>query len=176
MKDCRDARIVRKIDIAPPLCNLIQPLLRTGSKVFLLVVRVLHLHDQGSLLVNDPDVEKALANLPAGQCVRVPEQEKAVSFQAFAKSFCEGVVVLILKIRESQVFLSLFAFSVLLFPGPDCQVGIRNLFGKPAFFDEPVDIGSAVAGEAPVCYQAPRLAGFQGNRQTKHILETICAF
>ena len=103
-------------------------------------------------------------------------RRKPVSFQSFAKSFCEGVVVLILKIRESQVFLSLFAFSVLLFPGPDCQVGIRNLFGKPAFFDEPVDIGSAVAGEAPVCYQAPRLAGFQGNRQTKYFLETICAF
>ena len=159
MKDSRDVQIVRKIDIVPPLCNLIQALLHKGSKILLLLVRALYLHDKGSPLINDPDVEKALANLPAGQCVRVPEQEKARQLPILRK-----------------VFLSLFAFSVLLFPGPDCQVGIRNLFGKPAFFDEPVDIGSAVAGEAPVCYQAPRLAGFQGNRQTKYFLETICAF
>ena len=87
VKDCRDVRIVRKIDIAPPLCNLIQPLLRTGSKVFLLVVRALHLHDKGSPLINDPDVEKALANLPAGQCVRVPEQEKARQLPSLCKVF-----------------------------------------------------------------------------------------
>ena len=87
MKDSRDVQIVRKIDIVAPLLNLLQALLRKGSKILLLVVRALHLHDKGSLIVNDPDVEKALANLPAGQCVRVPEQEKARQLPILRKVF-----------------------------------------------------------------------------------------
>ena len=87
VKDCRDVRIVRKIDIAPPLCNLIQPLLRTGSKVFLLVVRPLPPHAKGSPLLHAPPAETPLANLPAGQCVRVPEQEKARQLPSLRKVF-----------------------------------------------------------------------------------------
>ena len=86
MKDCRDVRIVRKIDIVAPLLNLLQALLRKGSKIFLLVVRALHLHDKGSLTVNDHDVETSPANYPA-QGVRVPGQEKARQLSSLRKVF-----------------------------------------------------------------------------------------